>query len=77
MARGLTDEQVEIELKKVRATPEYKLGIKERGLKNKRRQLLYRDKWLQKRGAELMAMGITVENIKDVMFPEIEEGENE
>lgn len=64
----LTDEQVEQEIKRLWATDEVKLAKKEQNLKYQRRSQLYQLRKMEKRGAELMACGITTENIKEVMF---------
>lgn len=65
---NLTDEQVEQEIKRLWATDEVKLAKKEQNLKYQRRSQLYMLRNMEKRGAELMACGITFDNIKQVMF---------
>lgn len=63
----LTDEAVEKEIAKLTATDTVKLARRELRLKYKRRQTLYTLRALAKRGEELKAAGITMENI-DVMM---------
>lgn len=75
----LTDEAVEREIARLSATEEVKLARRELRLKYKRRQQLYTLRALEKRGKELQAAGISIENI-DLMMKiaeqdEITEGE--
>lgn len=63
----LTDEAVEREIARLTATEEVKLARRELRLKYKRRQQLYTLRALEKRGKELAAAGITIENI-DLMM---------
>lgn len=72
----LTDEQVEDEIARLTISRPVKLARKELRLKYKRRQALYSLRNLEKRGKELMASGITLENIEEVLFSDIcEEGD--
>lgn len=63
----LTDEAVEREIARLTATDAVKLARRELRLKYKRRQHLYTLRALEKRGKELEAAGITIQNI-DVMM---------
>lgn len=63
----LTDEEVEIEIAKLQDSEAVKLARYETRLKYKRRQALYQLRNLEKRGRELMAAGITAENLEDMM----------
>ena len=63
----LTDEAVEREIARLTATHEVKLARRELRLKYKRRQQLYTLRALEKRGKELAAAGITLENIDAMM----------
>ena len=68
MARDfLTDEAVEREIARLTATEAVKLARRELRLKYKRRQQLYTLRALEKRGNELKAAGITIENIDAMM----------
>lgn len=64
MREGLTDEQVEIEIEKLRVSPMVKLARKELALRYKRRQVLYQLRNLEKRGKQLADSGITMEMLK-------------
>lgn len=63
----LTDEAVEREIDRLTCTEAVRLARKELRLKYKRRQALYQLRALEKRGKELMAAGITYENIEVMM----------
>lgn len=63
----LTDAAVEIEIARLSATPAVQLARREQRLKYKRRQQLYNLRALEKRGNDLMAAGITIENIDEMM----------
>lgn len=70
----LTDEAVEREIARLTNTPAVKLARREQRLKYKRRQQLYTLRALEKRGHELAAAGITIENL-DAMMAIAEEDE--
>ena len=70
----LTDEQVEIEIERLRESEYVKLARKELHLRYKRRQALYSLRTLEKKGKELAAAGITME-VLEKMFNECEEEE--
>ena len=67
MKNFLTDEAVEREIERLTTTEAVRLARKEIRLKYKRRQALYQLRALEKRGKELMAAGITYENIEQMM----------
>lgn len=67
----LTDEAVEKEIERLKNSDAVKLARKELRLKYKRRQALYQLRSLEKRGKELAAAGITMENL-DAMVLEAE-----
>ena len=62
----LTDEQVEIEIGLLTKSAAVKLARRETRIKYKRRQQLYCLRALEKRGKELAAQGITLDNIDDL-----------
>lgn len=64
----MTDEQVELEIKRLLSNEAVKLAKKEQQIKYRRRQYLYSLRYMQKHGEELMASGITFENIETVLF---------
>ena len=59
--KGLTDEQVEKEIKRLQKSELVKLARKEERIRYARRQLLYSLRSYEKKGKELMAAGITME----------------
>jgi len=67
MKNFLTDEAVEREIERLTGTEAVRIARKELRLKYKRRQALYQLRALEKRGKELMAAGITYENIETMM----------
>ena len=69
----LTDEQVEFEIKKLWNSPYVKLVKREQNIKYKRRQQLYQLQWMEKRGRQLAADGITMENIEERLFGNMED----
>lgn len=71
MAREyLTDEQVEMEIERLRMSDAVQLARKEVRIKYKRRQVMYQLRNLEKRGNQLKAQGITLENIEVELFGE-------
>lgn len=64
----LTDEQVELEIEKLKTSPMVQLARKEMHIKYKRRQALYQLRNLEKRGKALVKMGITMDNIEAELF---------
>ena len=64
----LTDEQVEMEIDRLRTSPLVQLARKEQHLKSKRRQALYQLRQLEKRGKVLAAQGMTMDNIEAELF---------
>lgn len=70
--KQLTDEEVEIEIHRLRQSEDVKLAKKEITIKNRRRQYMWSLKCMEKRGAQLRSMGITPQNIESVLFPESE-----
>jgi SOS response regulatory protein OraA/RecX len=67
MKEFLTDEAVEREIERLTSTDAVRLARKELRLKYRRRQQLYQLRNLEKRGKELMAAGITYDNIEEMM----------
>ena len=77
MAREiLTNEQIEAETERLSKSEYVRLARKYNRLKvEKQRKRMYALRNLEKRGKELAAMGITVENIEEIMFSDAEESE--
>lgn len=67
----LTDEQVEIEIARLLNSEEVKLSKLETRIKNKRRQYMWSLRTMERRGRELMAMGITLDNLEVKLFGEV------
>lgn len=57
----LTDEQVELEIEKLNASPHVALARKQRRLQYRRRQYLYQLRDLEKKGRALERAGITMD----------------
>ena len=73
MARDfLTDEQVEIEIDRLQHSDHVKLAQKEINIKIKRRKYMYTLRYMEKRGKQLASEGITLENIEEQLFGDIE-----
>ena len=72
----LTDDCVEAEIERLTTTPEVRLARQEQRLKYKRRQYAYQLRNLEKRGRELMAQGVTPENMEQMLFG-VEDEESE
>ena len=62
----LTDEQVELEIERLSASPAVMLAKQEQRIKYRRRQYLYQLRYFEKRGKELMAQGITPDNLAEM-----------
>lgn len=62
--KPITDEQVEKEIDKLKQSKAVKLAKQERRVKTKRRQYLYQLRWLERRGRELQAHGVTEEELE-------------
>lgn len=63
-----TDEEVEIEINRLRNSEAVKLAKKEQQIKNRRRQYMWTLQYMEKRGKQLQQMGITSENMEEVLF---------
>lgn len=74
MARDLfTDEQVEMEIERLLDSEEVQLAKKEAAIKYRRRQYMYQLRSMEKRGKQLKAEGITMENMEARLFGDFEE----
>ena len=66
MAKELmTDAEVEIEIERLKESDTVKLAQKERQYLYRRRQYMYTLRWYEKRGKELMAVGVTEKDFAD------------
>ena len=66
MAKGLTDEQVELEIARLQNSPHVKLANQERRLREKRRMYLYSLRQLEKKGKELEKAGLTSDVLRSM-----------
>lgn len=71
----LTDEQVELEISRLLHSDAVQLAKKEIRIKYKRRQYMYQLRNMEKRGRQLEADGITLDNIEKRLFGDIPEDE--
>ncbi len=71
----LTDEQVEMEINRLLHSDAVQLAKKEIRIKYKRRQYMYTLRNMEKRGNQLKADGVTLENIEKKLFGEVIEDE--
>ena len=71
--RQWTDEEVEIEIHRLLASEEVKLAKREQNIKYRRRQQMWNLQFMEKRGKQLMEMGITPENIESRLFGDDQE----
>lgn len=60
----MTDEAVEEEIMRLRTSPLVKLARREEALRNRRRQYMYTLRMYEKKGRELEAQGITLEDLE-------------
>lgn len=70
---NLTDEQVELEIERLRNSDDVKLAEKEIRIKIRRRRYMYNLRAMEKRGKELAKQGITLDNIEEELFGETPE----
>lgn len=64
----MTDEQVEMEISRLLNSDAVQLAKKEIRIKYKRRQYMYQLRNMEKRGKQLKADGITMDNIEEKLF---------
>lgn len=64
----LTDDQVEMEISRLLNSDAVQLAKKEIRIKYKRRQYMYQLRNMEKRGKQLKADGITMENMEEKLF---------
>lgn len=68
----LTDESVEEEIARLKASPLVKLAKREEAIRNRRRQYMYCLRSYEKRGKLLEASGITMESLEELCRDEEE-----
>ena len=72
MAKGLTDEQVELEIARLQNSPHVKLANQQRRHREKRRMYLYSLRQLEKKGKELEKAGLTADVLRSMYGSEPE-----
>lgn len=70
-----TDEQVEAEISRLKASEYVSLAKKEVQIKNKRRQYMWTLQYMEARGKQLASEGITRENMEARLFGGVVEDE--
>lgn len=71
MAKRLTEKEIEEEINRLSSSEAVKLARKEQRIRYKKRQYLYTLRNLEKRGFELMELGVTLEEL-DLIEKEME-----
>lgn len=66
MAKGLTDEEVELEIARLQNSPHVKLARQEAQIRLRRRRYLYELRQLEKKGRELENAGLTVDVLRSM-----------
>ena len=62
----MTDEMVEEEIHRLQQSHYVKLGRKEEAIRNRRRQYMYQLRLYEKKGKQLEAQGITLEELEEM-----------
>ena len=67
MAREfMTDEMVEEEILRLQNSPLVKLARREEAIRNRRRQYMYQLRMYEKKGKQLEAQGVTLEELEEM-----------
>ena len=67
MAREfMSDEMVEEEILRLQRSPHVKLARREEAIRNRRRQYMYTLRMYEKKGKQLEAQGITLEELEEM-----------
>lgn len=70
----ITDEEVELEIERLKNSPQVKLAKKEEAIRNRRRQYMYSLRAYEKKGKQLESEGITFDSL-EAMRMEADGGE--
>lgn len=62
----MTDEMVEEEILRLQTSPLVKLARREEAIRNRRRQYMYQLRMYEKKGKQLEAQGVTLEELEDM-----------
>lgn len=67
MARDfMSDEMVEEEILRLQSSPLVKLARREEAIRNRRRQYMYQLRMYEKKGKQLEAQGVTLEELEEM-----------
>lgn len=66
-----TDAEVEMEICRLQQSDDVKLAKREQQIKYRRRQQMWNLQFMEKRGKQLRQMGITPENMEEMLFGDI------
>lgn len=66
-----TDAEVEMEICRLQQSDDVKLAKREQQIKYRRRQQMWNLQFMEKRGKQLRQMGITLENMEEMLFGDI------
>lgn len=62
----MTDEMVEEEILRLQSSPLVKLARREEAIRNRRRQYMYQLRMYEKKGKQLEAQGVTLEELEEM-----------
>ena len=62
----ITDEMVEEEILRLQSSPLVKLARREEAIRNRRRQYMYQLRMYEKKGKQLEAQGITMDELEEM-----------
>ena len=62
----MTDEMVEEEILRLQTSPHVKLARREEAIRNRRRQYMYQLRMYEKKGKQLEAQGVTLEELEEI-----------
>lgn len=68
MRKRWTDEEVEVEIHRLQGSEDVKLAKREMNIKYRRRQYMWSLQNMEKRGKQLRDMGVTYENMEELLF---------
>lgn len=68
MQQMFTDEQVEEEISRLMESRHVMLAKQERKIRDRRRQYMYQLRSMEKRGKKLEKLGVTMDNMEEMLF---------
>ena len=63
----MSDEMVEEEILRLQSSPLVKLARREEAIRNRRRQYMYQLRMYEKKGKQLEAQGVTLEELEEMV----------